>query len=1522
MPAKLRSGLRAFVLLCIILLSASQSYGSHIFGVDLFYTHVTGNTYTISLVIYGDCSGSAFPTLPEATPEIEIYNGNTYIGDVVLAIQAPIDGVEVTPVCAADAASTTCSVLTSTIPGIKKFVYTGNVTVSGTSSVWRFLFQGNMGGVAASAGRSNSITNIIIPAVSGSLIQLVDTLNNTTYDNSSAVYNTIPTPFFCINVPANFNPAAVDPDGDSLVFNLVPAIDGNTGASVTYISPYTATAPLGTATGTFSFNSATGQLSFTPNVTQKGLVVYNVEEYHDGVLRGTTQREMSVVVLSPCSNNPPNGSISTPTGGTIVDSTQFNICSNTGTFSFHLDPTDADVTDSITMTVSGLPAGATLNITGNGTPTPLGTFSWSTTGVAPGNYTFYVTYKDNGCPLSSTQTLAYTITVFPSPTMAYAQVSAATCLKKAVFTVTPAGTLTPYTIKIIEGATTVQTLTGITGVLTDSLVPGTYTIYTYNPDNCFVDTTVTIVAPTLPDATITTAPPLCPGGATGTASVTGTAGLSPYQYAIGTGAYSTSGSFTGLAAGTYTVYVKDANGCVKDTTMTVPDATPILMNTSAQKPLCNNFANGSITVSAYNSVPPYTYALGTGAYGTSGTFTGLAAGTYTVEVMNANGCIVPTTVTLTDSENISASLSIISVPCYGGDATVTINATGGYGPPYTYAYTGGITGTADFFTVPAGTYTIQVTDPNACFFDTSITLTQPAAGVISPTLANVSCNGGSSGQVLVTFTGGTPAYQYGINGGTLGTSDVFTGLSAGSQDIVVEDANGCIYTDTVTLTQPTPVAIASISSQIPSCYDGANGTFTVTASGGTSPYFYTYNTVPYTASNILSGLAAGVYTVSVEDNNGCIKDTVLSLAQPPVIVPAAVVIRPVCSTLANGQVTISATGGTPGYTYAIGTGAYTSSAIFAPLAAGTYTFDIKDANGCIKDTSITFTDSLHVSGTFTITPALCYEQASGTITVNGTGGGSPYTYAMGAGSYSAGDVYTGLVAGTYNIHIADNNGCLDDTTITVGQPTDIVPNVSVTEPACYGNSNGIVTIGGTGGTLAYTYSFDNGIYGTAITYTGLPAGIDSFTIKDANGCLHDTTFTIQQPTQLGIGSLTWTNISCNNGADGTITVTGSGATPPYEYAANSGTFTASSLLTGFAAGTQTVYVKDANGCETDTTVTLTQPAPLVFTGADTLNPTCQGYLNGSVTLLVAGGTTPYLYSTDNFTFVPGNTFDSLAEGTYTFYIKDANGCSNDTSITLTGLPHIIVEDITFTVPTCYGADNGSITLTAGGGVQPLYYMIDTNTTHEPTGTFDSLGSGSYVIIITDSRNCFKDTTVTVPQPDSLTIQTAITPNECLGAETGGGIMATVVGGTAPFSYLWSTDPAQTTAGISGLANGSYTVWVKDVNNCSDSVTVQVTYDDCCTPFIPSAFTPNNDGRDDIFRIRFKGDMSIIIFSVYNRFGQMVYSVSNTSNADQGWDGKFNGIPADVGTYFYYAKIICGNKGDHKVELKGDVTLIR
>jgi gliding motility-associated-like protein len=561
-------------------------------------------------------------------------------------------------------------------------------------------------------------------------------------------------------------------------------------------------------------------------------------------------------------------------------------------------------------------------------------------------------------------------------------------------------------------------------------------------------------------------------------------------------------------------------------------------------------------------------------------------------------------------------------------------------------------------------------------------------------------------------------------------------------------------------------------------------------------------------------------------------------------------------------------------------------------------------------------------GVATITPALCYNQSSGIINMVGTGGTSPYTYAIGAGVYTTNNTFSNILAGSYVIHIKDNNGCMKDTTVTVTQPTVIVPSITFTSPSCFGFSDGTVTVSATGGTPTYNYAIGTGTFSTSTGFTALPAGLDTVYVKDNNGCLYDTIFTITQPTAIHYDSLKLSNIKCFGDNSGWIQVYASGATPAYTYAANAGAFQASSVLTGLVVGPQIIHLQDSHNCLLDTTVTLTQPPHLAFQIDSLLNPTCEGYADGAITFHAWGGTAPYLYSFNDTNAVPYSSnmiYTKIKEGSYLIYIKDANNCWYDTSVQFVGYPHIIIDATTLTSPSCYNRPDGAISLQVSGGMQPLRYQLNAGAFITGNCYFDSIPTGTYIITITDNKNCVKDTSLFLAQPDSIHLSSKVTPNDCEGIDNGGAITITTNGGSAPYAYIWSSNPEVNVPYLSGMPNGNYMVWVKDANGCVDSLLTPILYDDCCKPFIPDAFTPNGDGLNDIFRIRFKGDMKLINLSIYNRFGQRVYS---SQYIDQGWDGTYNGVPQDLGTFEYYLKAICGNKGDHVIELKGDITLIR
>jgi hypothetical protein len=1502
-----------FLLITLLTLSLYlPAKATHFYGADLFYTHQGGNLYRVTFVAYGDCGGSAFPSFPSSTVGIDIYNGTSFTGSISLSLQPPFTGEEVTPVCQAQKPNTNCVNPSGTVPGVTKFTYAGNATIVGTSANWRFVFEGDMG--ASQAGRSTTLTNIS-NGTGGSIMALEATLNNTLGANSSPVFTTIPTPFFCINKPASYNPGSVDPNGNTLSYALVNGLEPL--GTVPYVAGFSGANPLLSAVGSFNFTTTTGQLNFTPNAVQRALVVTKTSEYNGTTLVGTCMREMTFVVLNNCNNNPPNGGVTNSSGGTIVTPISVNACQN-NTLSFNINPTDADG-NAINVVATGIPAGASFTITGNNTTTPSGSFNWNLIGVTPGNYTFYVTYTDDGCPLSSKQTTAYTVTVLPMPGISYALVSPATCTKKARFNITPAG-IGPWNFTVLQGSTIIHTITNITNPQLDSLAPGTYTMRITAANGCWKDTLITIASPAVIIPSVSMVKPSCFGGSNGSITVSATGGLAPFEYAIGTGTFSTSNVFNGLSAGSHTVRVKDANNCIKDTIVLLLDNAPININVNVARPTCNAISSGAITVIASSGVAPYQYAIGpTNPFGATNTFGGLSGGTYLLRVKDANGCLASINYVLNDSITVRSPATVTHVLCYG-DATgaITLNAHSGT-PPYKYKLgTGPLTTTNTFTGLIAGSYNFHIEDVNGCYLDTTVVVNQPTRLGSTSVVNHVSCFGFADASIVITGFGGVLPYTYSFGAAPYSSVNTFGGLAVGSYTLHVKDGNNCIRDTTITITQPAKLLITNIAEVQPVCNGDANGTYTITLSGGTTPYSYTYNANPFGSSNVLTGVPAGTHTIHIKDFNGCLVDSVRTMLEPTPIIPTVPNLRnSTCATLGDGHVTIAATGGVPPYTYAVNASAYSASPAFTNLAAGFYVFHIKDTRGCIKDTIISLIDSLNPDGVVTVTDASCFDESTGIIGVAPFGAQAPYQFAINAGTYGTASVFNNLHANTYTIHIKDANGCIKSLPATVNEPTLLVPAVTVVNQPCFGYNVGTITITATGGTPNYSFALNSGSFGTTNSFGGLVAGTYTVRVRDSKGCQNDTPINLTQPSKVIMQSLTVTNPLCFGDSNGTATIIGVGGVPPYQYRSNYGAFQASNQLTTLYDGNNMLRIQDANGCFMDSLVVLTQPSALKINNAEIVSPTCADFADGSVKLNVDGGTPPYLYHYGELPKQSSATLTKIYAGEYLFTITDNNGCRKDTTIKLTGYPAIVINSIIPKNISCYGRADGGFDIEATGGIPALRYSIGSVQTFDPS--FRNLAVGSHNITITDAKGCTKDTAANVLMPDALTTKLTATNNDCEGYDNGGSITADVKGGTEPYNYSWSVAGSANNKEIRGVANGSYNVVITDANACTDTALTTIIYDNCCKIFIPDAFTPNGDGLNDKVRILFKGDMQLEQFYIVNRFGQVVFSSNNVA---EGWDGSFKGVQQDIGTYNYYAKIICGNAGTNEQEYKGTITLIR
>ncbi|QQS29850.1 MAG: hypothetical protein IPM47_02515 [Sphingobacteriales bacterium] len=895
----------------------------------------------------------------------------------------------------------------------------------------------------------------------------------------------------------------------------------------------------------------------------------------------------------------------------------------------------------------------------------------------------------------------------------------------------------------------------------------------------------------------------CNGGSNGTATVTVSGNLIPVTYLWSTGA--TTQSITGLAVGTYSVTVTETVECTAVASYVVTQPPVLSLSRTITNVLCFGNSTGAINLTVTGGTSPYTYNWGGGV--TTEDRTGLAAGTYTVTVTDANGCTGTSSATVTQpAAALSLSRTITNVLCFGNSTgAINLTVTGGTSP-YTYNWGGGIT-TEDRTGLAAGTYTVTVTDTNGCTGTSSATVTQPAAALsLSTSVTNVLCFGNSTGAINLTVTGGTSPYTYNWGGGV--TTEDRTGLAAGTYNVTVTDANNCTAVTSATVTQP--AAALSLSRTITNvlCFGNSTGAINLTVTGGTSPY--TYNWGGGITTEDRTGLAAGTYTVTVTDTNGCTGTSSATVTQPAAALSLSTSVTNVlCFGNSTGAINLTVSGGTSPYTYSWAGGVTTEDR--TGLAAGTYTVTVTDANNCTAVTSATVTQpAAGLSLSTSVTNVLCFGNSTGAINLTVSGGTSPYTYSW-AGGVTTED-RTGLAAGTYNVTVTDANNCTAVTSATVTQPAAALSlSTIVTDVLCFGNSTGAINLTVTGGTSPYTYSWGGGV--TTEDRTGLAAGTYNVTVTDANNCTAVTSATVTQPAAALSLSTIVTDVLCFGNSTGAINLTVTGGTSPYTYSWAGGVTTED--RTGLAAGTYTVTVTDANNCTAVTSATVTQPAAGLSLSTSVTNVLCFGNSTGAINLTVSGGTSPYTYSWAGGATTEDRT--GLAVGTYTVTVTDANNCTAVTSATVTqpaaGLSlSTIVTDVL-----CFGNSTGAINLTVSGGTSPYTYnWAGGVTTEDRTG----LAAGTYTVTVTDANNCTAVTSATVTQPAAgLSLSTIVTDVLCFGNSTGA-INLTVSGGTSPYTYSWAG--GATTEDRTGLAAGTYTVTVTDANNCTAVTSATVT----------------------------------------------------------------------------------------------------
>lgn len=991
---------------------------------------------------------------------------------------------------------------------------------------------------------------------------------------------------------------------------------------------------------------------------------------------------------------------------------------------------------------------------------------------------------------------------------------------------------------------------------------GNYSLEVTDANGCEFTQNYTLSCVPIIEIEYATIPNPCANPNSGTGAITitsvtgGHGGPYTFEYTGPSCNTCSSQNLVNINSGVYTLVVTDNVGCSETFTIVVGSndlftATAVMTSTS-----CFGVCDGALDLTP-NPAGTYNfewYDSNNNLIGSSEDISGLCAGNYTVQ-LSADGCSGSFPFSVTQPEEIQIE-AIAAIPpgCFGqNNGSININVTGGSGG-YTYEWDapGGCflvnVNDEDQQNLYECCYTVVATDISGCSSVETICLDAPNLMDIDVEVSlysggyNVSCNAANDGQISVFITGGTMPYIYDWSDCTdIDDIDengpILTGIGAGTYCVEVFDDNGCLATTTVTLSEPLPIEDASTISDYNgfgvSCFGSSNGWIAPDFSGGVGTF-----DIDWTTGNIggnaadadtLFNLAPDLYTAVVTDVNFCSNTFTFIISEPSELQAQIDFIQSIsCFGEDDASIAVSAEGGVPTYTFDWldeNANPYSGSVI-GPLSSGTYSLTVTDLNECTDTLSVTISDpnpfSVEIDPNVPgiIFSLSCVGDSNGELSVNVFGGepGFNFEWTDDDGNVIGTDqVLSNLPAGTYCVTVTDQGGCSATDCFEITEPLEallINSEVSVYPGnfniSCNGACDGSIDLTVTGGVPDYAYQWNPGNE-TTEDITNACAQFYEVLVTDANGCEQLIEFDLTEPELLGLNVTVSQygcgyNVSCNGECDGSITVEAFGGEPGYTITWVELGLTDVTNVENLCAGTYTVCVTDALGCETCEIITISEPDQLSITVDQTFN--CEGSI--LICAEVSGGCAPYSYQWSDGS--NDTCLDITSDGTYDITVVDSNGCTATLQLNIV-VPVPLLVTYTSVDANC-GLCNGSYETTISGGAPP--YSVNGN----EIGS--NLCPGTYNVTVTDVNGCEAEVQITIGGPDPFDINTDATNLQCF-EDNSGSVSLEVIGATG-VSITWTNQNGQEVGTGSPLGNlpaGSYTgTWI-DSNGCTDDVVISI-----------------------------------------------------------------------------------------------------
>ena len=894
-------------------------------------------------------------------------------------------------------------------------------------------------------------------------------------------------------------------------------------------------------------------------------------------------------------------------------------------------------------------------------------------------------------------------------------------------------------------------------------------------------------------------------------------------------------SLSNIGAGNYQVTVTDDENCTGSKVFSIPNANAPTLTAEVTQIDCNGNSNGAIdlTITGTSSYTIDWDNDGVGDADDSEDLSGLIDGTYSVTVNDlSTGCVSVLSEVIIDPDPISIGSTVNNILCNGdNNGSVDIFLAGGSGtltPIWTTIIPGNgiINSDTSQSGLSKGTYKIIVSDTNNCSDSATYIIEEADTISISNVLTDVQCSDSINGAISVTANGGTGTLIPTWASSNLLFSDPGTfnisSLDSGSYSLTITDSNSCNYDTTFNLNKPSEILALANITQV-SCFDLANGEIELNVSGGNGGFITSW-TGPNAFSSVedsIFGLDTGAYSLGIIDGKGCVKDTIINITQPDKISLSAVINDVACYEDLNGKITVSVSGGSNPYSYdwAIdGTLDFDDDDSLFDLIAGAYPFSVLDSNNCQSDSTFIVEQPDEITLAATVSNNLCSYDSLGSIstTTNGGTGTINYSWTTLSGFSSIDVNLNALHNDTFNLLLTDSALCLLDTFFVISSNSAISANISINDANC-GLSDGnasAIPIGGAGGTYNYSWKDINGfVVSTSNSLTGVASGTYSVTILDSNNCSVDTSFDILNTSGPSISANT-TDPTCFGLNDGLIDVIISGGNQPYNVFWNPNNYSQGTTLTNVGAGNHIVSVIDAVGCETSDTITINNPPQVIIDLAIT-NSNC-GVCTGNVIANPSGGNGS-LFNTIWSNGDSGNLVSGLCAGVYSVSVSDDNGCTVSEDFSVSDDTSNISETITIVYPTCFGDNDGQITVSASGSNGPFNFLWLNNGSN--SNTLTNITAGNYNLMITDNNGCSKiiDTLINSVNGE-INVDAFITPASC--GLNDGSITLSPIGGSGSYGYVW--DNGTLNNNISNLANGNYGIVVTDlINGCITEKTYAV-----------------------------------------------------------------------------------------------------